>query len=153
MKSEKRRERMLALFGNDPELLKAFEETKPPPPLSDSQRVQQSDSILEAEAVLDFLWHPEKYKEKLCKQCGQLFATNRPKSVSLCSVECMKSALQEVGILWDPLKSLESRYQKMRRLPDMIVPPVALEHLRSLLFPDGASPEPLSEEEEHTQAS
>ena len=144
---------MLALFDNDPELMKLYEETKPPPPLNATDKVKQSDALLEANAVLHYIWNPEQYSEKWCKQCGKLFATNRPAHVSICSVECMKKAIQEIGLDWDPLVELESRYKRMKRLPDMIVPPVILEHLQTLASHNVETQEPPSSATQDIQAS
>lgn len=144
---------MLALFADNEELKKEFEKTKPPPPLSPEDKVRQADGILEAEAVLDLVWNPDRYAEKLCKECNRPFVTNRPKFVSLCSVPCMKKTLEAVGLDWDPLRPLTDRWRRMRKYPDMIVPPEALEHLRSLLLPNPDESEPLSEEGPHNQAS
>jgi hypothetical protein len=144
---------MLALFDGNEALMAAYEATKPKPPPTPEESVALKDGMLEAEAVADFLWHPDRYTEKLCKQCNRQFLTNRPKFVSLCSVECMKKTLEETGLDWDPLVPLEDRWKRLKKVPDMIVPPEALGHLRSLLFPDFSAQEQVSEEVLHTEAS
>lgn len=153
MKTDKRRERMLALFGDDPTLVEAYEKAKPPPPLSDEDKVKQSDAMLEAEAVMHRYWNPDKYTDKMCRECGQIFATNRPQHVSLCSVDCMKKSLEAIGIDWDPLRSLESRYRRMRMLPELTVPSAALEQIQSLESQADDSQPLLSEGGQDTQAS
>lgn len=154
MKQDKRRERMLALMGNDPELAAALEDVKKEEtPLTTSQSAKQEDDFYEAQAVIAAVFDRESFTEKLCQYCDRPFLTNNPRNVSLCSVGCAQKSLSNLGIDWNPDRSLADRWLLQLTPPPLTVPAVALEHLLSLLSPRNDASQPPSSTEERNQAS
>lgn len=83
-----------------------------------------SDVLAEAQAVVDYIEQPSKFKEKFCKNCGEKFVYRWTRdAISTCSVECMRQLLESKGLKWDPTRSQESRWG--RPVPQ-IVPALAL---------------------------
>lgn len=117
MKTEKKeqraRDKLAELFG-----LQEHVPTEPEP----SQTEKDLTNSRQAEAVIEYITRPQLFKQVECKQCGGVFATNRG-NVSYCSDTCRKHKLAELGIVWDPTKPQELRWDYREPL---IVPPPAL---------------------------
>jgi hypothetical protein len=77
----------------------------------------EDDSSYSAEAALS---DRKGWYSKNCKGCDRVFQAEY-KFVSYCSNRCRKVALQEIGIDWNPEKSIEERWKPYR--PSMVVPP------------------------------
>lgn len=126
MKPEKKAERTLQKLqeyllatGVDPEALKQAQQTP----------VQSRDeSSLEAEAVLAYVDNPKSFLRKVCKRCEEPFLANF-QSVAYCSDHCRSRALAQLGVQWNPHRSMQDRW---RGNPPMIVPAAALRQIASL---------------------
>lgn len=95
------------------------------------------DQIREAAAVLKYFEDKgTDFFEQVCKKCGKTYAYKwRYRGVAYCSIQCMKDALEEIGMRWDHGKPPHERWG--RTIP-VLVPPEALEILKDIL----PSPEP-----------
>lgn len=90
------------------------------------------DQIREAQAVLTYFeLRGEDFYEQTCKQCGKIYAYKwRYRGVAYCSLACIRDALADIGIIWNPSKLPHERWG--RKIP-AIVPPEALEILKDLI--------------------
>lgn len=87
--------------------------------------VETTDDLMrEAASVLDY--HEsmgDGFNQKTCKTCKQTFYYKwNSKAISYCSINCMRKALEAIGIAWDPNKLPEERWGPY--IPS-IVPPAA----------------------------
>lgn len=121
---------MLASVGVTPEEAGIKE-----PPVGEFQRLERAQ--FHAEAVLYFLHHPSTARiTKRCKECGEPFATYY-KSVAYCDYPCLKLGLKKMGLLWSEAeydydsKTNVERWGNME--PPLVIPPAAIEAMRSLL--------------------
>ena len=110
-------EEIAAVFGFDVEEVKAK--------LPDHGKTAAEKRSLQAEATRSRLYDPEGWWDKKCKFCNKMFSTNY-KYVSLCSDTCRRKDFEEIGLIWDSSRSVESRWIAMRITPPAIVPPEAL---------------------------
>lgn len=92
---------------------------------SEAQQRKREDASREAEAVIFFVQDRRKLLQKECKLCGGVFAVNR-QNVAFCSDECRKRWLDKIGIVWDPTKNPEERWEFKEPL---VIPPQTLQPL------------------------
>jgi hypothetical protein len=87
------------------------------------------DRMVQAQAVLHyFTSNGDGFLLETCTGCGEVFAYNyRIKGVKQCSVQCMKKAMNEIGLVWHPDRPPAQRWGPT--VP-AIVPPQALALLR-----------------------
>lgn len=100
------------------------------------------DQVREAQAVLTYFeLRGEDFYEQKCKSCGKIYAYKwRYRGVAYCSIQCMKDALAEIGIQWNPNKMPHERWG--RTIPALI-PPEALAILKEITpEPTGPTGEP-----------
>src|SRR5688500_1413343 len=66
----------------------------------------------EAQSVINYFdMKGEQFKHIECRQCGFLFAYSyHYDGVKYCSISCIKRALRERGLNWDPSVPVEQRY-------------------------------------------
>lgn len=112
-KAERNRNRLAELFG-----LQEHLPTEPTPPPGELQLTASR----EAEAVIEYIKRPQTFKQVECGQCGGTFATDRG-NVKYCSDRCRAKWLENIGIIWNPSKPQEERWDYREPL---IVPPPAL---------------------------
>lgn len=124
MRQEKKVERSvneiakrLAEFGIDPIRIEKLKDSVP----------ETSETISrQGEAVSLWLYEPHKFTTKLCKRCGEPFATNY-RSVAYCSDPCRAHDISEqIGVKWNYFKSEEERWGGE---PPLVIPPRALQML------------------------
>jgi hypothetical protein len=85
----------------------------------------------EAEAVLSYVYDRDGWLIKTCKNCGHEFAANY-KYISFCSNPCRQSAMDAIGLGWNPERSEDERWEAIGIEKPGIVPPEALEALKIL---------------------
>lgn len=85
----------------------------------------------EVEAVISYAYGRDHWVDKACKNCGKHFAATY-KYVSYCSIPCRVSAMEAMGLGWNPLKSEDQRYEALGIETPGIVPPFAMEVLKGL---------------------
>jgi hypothetical protein len=100
MKEDTKRQKLAELFG-----LQEFIPTEPTPDIKQEQETTSRD----AEAVMAYVHKPDTFKRVACKWCESVFAVDRA-NVAYCRDECRKKALAEIGIVWDPRKPQEERW-------------------------------------------
>lgn len=90
------------------------------------------DKIKEAEACLIyFSTKGFRFKQKVCKTCEETFAYRwEVDSITRCSVDCYKKALEEIGLKWTPGKPQSERWGPSA---PVVVPPAALKILKDRL--------------------
>jgi hypothetical protein len=90
----------------------------------------------EAQSVINYFeMKGEQFKHIECRQCGYLFAYSyHYDGVKYCSISCIKRALKERGLDWDPSVPVEQRYGPVA-VP-AVVPPSALKTLQQVLKND-----------------
>lgn len=98
MKEETKRAKLAAMFGLEIP-------TEPSPDVK--QEIQTTSR--DAEAVMAYVHRPQEFKRVACKWCESVFAVDRA-NVAYCRDECRKKALAEIGIIWDPRKPQEERW-------------------------------------------
>jgi hypothetical protein len=101
MKEDKKRAKLAALFPG-------LEEHLPTEPTPDFVQEQQTTSR-EAEAVMAYVHRSHEFKRVACKWCEGVFAVDRA-NVAYCRDECRAKALAEIGIVWDPRKPQDERW-------------------------------------------
>ena len=121
-KAEREKAKLAALFGIDMEVVKA----------SNTQAETRDDRMNQAQAVVRFLTDPKRFIRKECRTCKNMFVTDY-KHIDTCSMQCLKDALESLGLVWNPDKSPEERWGTMMRDYPLIVPPQALRVIRDLL--------------------
>jgi predicted nucleic-acid-binding Zn-ribbon protein len=96
----------------------------------------KEDLIREAQSVINYFdVKGEQFKHIECRQCGYLFAYSyHYDGVKYCSIPCIKRALKERGLTWDPSVPVEQRYGPVA-VP-AVVPPSALKTLQQVLKDD-----------------
>lgn len=62
-----------------------------------------------AEAIVEYVRRPDKFRYKSCVVCKEPFLVNYP-SVAMCEDKCRIEHLRRIGIEWDPNKSAEARW-------------------------------------------
>lgn len=83
------------------------------------------DVLREAASVIAFFDMREKFKEETCRNCNQKFAYSYYiTAVKCCSIRCMATLLESMGLSWEPSAPLERRWG---RYVPAIVPPVPYE--------------------------
>lgn len=89
------------------------------------------DQVREAQAVLKYFEDKgADFYEQDCKHCGRTYAYKwRYRGVAYCSLQCMKDALEDIGLEWSPGKLPHERWGQT--IP-VVVPPEALALLKSL---------------------
>lgn len=85
----------------------------------------------EVEAVISYAYGRDHWVDKACKNCGKHFAATY-KYVSYCSIPCRVSAMEAMGLGWNPLKSEDQRYEALGIETPGIVPPFAMVVLKEL---------------------
>lgn len=98
-----------------------------------SQRIKEERDAKarEAQAILLFLEHPDKFISKFCDKCHQIFMTSY-QFVSVCSSKCRIAALADVGIDWNPMRTADERWKRAQIPVDYTIPPDALAILMQL---------------------
>lgn len=119
MKAETAEKRLAKLLGLEDKL----EELTPKEPTAEEKVASH-----EAEAVLRFMYDPDRFTTRSCKNCELSFTVDYP-CVAYCSDRCRKVALHEIGIEWDPTKS---PYERWQGTVPLTVPPQALEIVEAL---------------------
>jgi len=106
-----------------------------------SQRVKEERDAKarEAQAVLLFLEHPDKFMSKFCDKCHQIFMTSY-QFVSVCSSKCRIAALADVGIDWNPMRTADERWKRAQIPVDYTIPPDALAILMQLAQSQSEAP-------------
>lgn len=91
-----------------------------------------ADLMREAQSVIYFFEAKgEGFKRIVCKTCREYFAYCWDvNGVAYCGVNCMKIALQKIGIEWTPGKPASERWG---RYVPAVVPPRALEAIQEVL--------------------
>lgn len=119
MKAEIKAARLAALFGLEAPKQQTLQEKREAATLS-----------REAEAVVLYASNPVGFKRVNCKVCSKDFAVNRG-NIALCSDECRKIHLGNLGLEWDPKgRTPEDRWSTQTGGPEpLVVPPPALELL------------------------
>lgn len=108
------------------------------------QKRESAEAIdREAYAVLRFINKPQSLILKTCSQCGEKFRTNYSYQ-GLCSRGCLKSALEAIGLVWNPNKTEQDRWQGE---PPVSIKPETLKMLRQwatqiLEMPENSKPTP-----------
>ena len=98
-----------------------------------AQRVKEEvdSKAREAQAVLIFLEHPDKFISKFCDKCRRVFLTSY-QFVSVCSSKCRIAALADIGIDWNPMRTADERWKRAQIPVDYTIPPDAVEVLMQL---------------------
>jgi Uma2 family endonuclease len=109
-------EKIAAIFDFDVEEVKKIIETETPN---------------EQDAVLDYLYNPAGWHDRICTTCGRKFAASY-RFVGTCSTRCRKEGLEAVGLSYDTSRLAEDRWQTLKIEPPGVVPPVAYAALESL---------------------
>jgi hypothetical protein len=89
-----------------------------------------SDMMREGQSVLNYYStvNSTDWKDKQCKYCGKMFKYCwNSDAIAYCGIVCMKDALKQIGIDWDPSKAPAERWGKY--IP-AVVPPGAIEILQ-----------------------
>ena len=97
--------------------------------IEDLPKETPSDLAREATAVVEYHDSQGKFfKERNCKNCGEIFAFKwNSNAVAYCSITCAASALEKIGLVWDPTKHPSERWGAVHPL---VVPPQALRLLK-----------------------
>lgn len=69
----------------------------------------QKEQSRNAEAVVEWVRAPDKFKHRSCSVCTTVFLVNYP-SVAMCSDKCRREHLRRIGIEWDSNKPVEARW-------------------------------------------
>lgn len=142
MKPETAQKKLAALLGLEP----------PTAPSSDPV-IKHSNATRsrEAEAVIDYIATPYRYRKETCRVCRREFAVDRS-NVACCSDKCRADELAKIGIIWDWSKDPSERWilTGKKTAEPLVVPPevlpLAMEAARnqSAGSPKTQTPEPPS---------
>lgn len=91
-----------------------------------------SDIVRTHQSIINYFeTNGEGFREKVCKNCNQVFAYAwNSDSIAYCSIPCSSAALEKRGLRWDPKKPLAERYG---RFVPAVVPASALSLLKDLV--------------------
>lgn len=106
------------------------------PPVEEIEVVPtKAESMFQAQsALLYFKSAGHGFVHRQCKICKRMFAYGYPYfGITMCSVECMKKSLEEIGLSWHPEKPLKDRWGPY--MP-AVVPPEVLELLPPVKNPE-----------------
>jgi hypothetical protein len=88
------------------------------------------EKMYEAQSVLNYFERVNEFKQIPCRNCGEPFAYDwHFAGVKYCTIHCMRRALEEQGLSWNPDKEPELRWGLSR---PAIVPSQVLALLREL---------------------
>lgn len=118
MKRETRRAKLLEFLDED-EDAELIARLKHEIPKGELETIAENDARHEAESVLAYRGSYEEFVKSICVSCGKPFAHSYAK-VTTCSVVCLQKALAEIGIDWDPSRSVADRWRP-KQIPHLSV--------------------------------
>lgn len=92
------------------------------------------ERLMEAQSVVNFFYHRSEFKIIKCKICKQEFAYKyHYNGITMCSIECMRECLREIGLDWTIDRPLELRWGPYA---PAVVPAVAYSLIQGLPVPE-----------------